>query len=188
MSTQPPSGDIRRAVIASLVASILVLLVIQPAIRAFYTLLAATGSRYVDSAYRNASLGHRNWVEVLFFMGIYSVALGAATALLILSRRWGRERVKASRRVLTILNYPLFALALFVWGGFIASSYVDLQLNASFEQRLTVLAPVLSEEEEEGLRAEWASMTSRVDYLEIMRKVEALAQARGVRLPPRLLR
>lgn len=72
---------------------------------------------------------------------------------------------------------------------FIASYiYADLQLNASFEQRLQVLAPHVTEKEVKELRASWALMTTKAHYLSIKSKMELLASQANIQLPAVLLR
>ena len=66
--------------------------------------------------------------------------------------------------------------------------FADLQLNTSFDQRLTVLAPKLTELECKELRAQWASMGSRGDYEEIVSTMETLAEEKDVALPELLLK
>jgi len=66
--------------------------------------------------------------------------------------------------------------------------YYDLQLNTSFKQRITVLSPHISEQQEKELRAQWASMKSRKDYENINRALEDAAKNKEVKLPKLLLK
>ncbi len=65
--------------------------------------------------------------------------------------------------------------------------YTNLQLNTSFRQRLTVLAPKLSEQEHKEFLASWAAMHSRKDFDAITDRMNTLAQARNVVLPEPLM-
>jgi hypothetical protein len=58
----------------------------------------------------------------------------------------------------------------------------DLQLNASFNQRMAVLAPEITDLEAKRLRARWASMRSREDYLAITAGMDAVANQKGIKL------
>jgi hypothetical protein len=69
----------------------------------------------------------------------------------------------------------------------VVSSFVNLQLDTSFRQRLTVLAPALSEMEIRQLEASWAGMRSQGDYNAIVARLEGIARARGVVLPKPLI-
>jgi hypothetical protein len=69
-----------------------------------------------------------------------------------------------------------------------AGMFVDLQLNTSFNQRLTVLAAVVPDETVKSLRADWAQMTSRKDYLALNTRIEQLASEKAVSLPKALPR
>ncbi|WP_216295874.1 hypothetical protein [Delftia acidovorans] len=66
--------------------------------------------------------------------------------------------------------------------------YVDLQLNASFSQRLDALGPYADLMDEKRLKSAWALMKTRDDYEEINSRLDALASRAGVALPPPLYR
>jgi hypothetical protein len=61
-----------------------------------------------------------------------------------------------------------------------------MQMKASFEQRLAVLAPKISELDRKQFVASWASMQNQNDYGLIVQKMEANAMASGIILPPLL--
>jgi hypothetical protein len=60
---------------------------------------------------------------------------------------------------------------------------MSLQLNTSFNQRLTVLAPRISEQEYKEILASWAGMRNRADYQAVVQRVDSDAAAKGVVLP-----
>jgi hypothetical protein len=63
----------------------------------------------------------------------------------------------------------------------------DLQLNSSFNRRLTIVLPKLSDQEHKEFLASWAAMTTRRDYQQLNTRLEDVAKARGVKLPKPLL-
>lgn len=69
----------------------------------------------------------------------------------------------------------------------IFSAYCDLQLNTSFNQRVTVLSPYIKDEEIKILKSEWALMKNRSDFEKIDKEVESLAIQYKISLPPKLL-
>ena len=66
--------------------------------------------------------------------------------------------------------------------------FTDLQLNTSFEQRLTILAPNINDLEFKEFEAAWALMQSRKDFEAINNRMENTAKKYGVILPPNLLK
>jgi hypothetical protein len=60
-------------------------------------------------------------------------------------------------------------------------------MRTSFDRRITILAPAISEEDEEGLRARFADLTGRADYQSINNDMDRLARQTGVQLPAPLL-
>jgi hypothetical protein len=194
-----------KGVVGSVIAWLVILLFLQPATSILFPVVQAIGTHFykgfTDYIYANASLGHRNWVEVLSFGFFASLFLGGVTGASIASaavflrkdRSGGREErlwvyfTRKPRRLVALLAVSLAFLYL-VTVVQLAAALVDLQANASFQQRLTILAPNLTDKEEKELRAVWAMMRNRNDYEEFNKRIEELARSRGVRLPPPLLR
>lgn len=189
MSTDPQGGiSLRTQVIVSLVSSLLFLLIIQPLLRGGYSFLLFTRSRISDQIYQSASLGHRNFIEVIFLAGFAAFLMGSLVGSVLGGVvRETPERGQELRRWVSRLAHAVIGLAVIPVLVVTVMSFADLQLNVSFERRLTALAPVLSEQEEEVLRAQWASMMRRSDYVRINQSMEELARTRKVTLPKLLL-
>jgi hypothetical protein len=80
------------------------------------------------------------------------------------------------------------ALGILVIVDIMFRASLDLQLNASFNQRVTVLAPYIDLHQEKLLKSKWALMESRKDYEEVSVYLEKLAKSKNVKLPRPLLR
>lgn len=98
------------------------------------------------------------------------------------------ERLRGEIRKLHILMWALYCTFVLISGYMIFQQYAQLQLNTSFAQRMHAIAPVLSEQQEEEMWAEWATMRTRTDYERINHKIETYAKARSVALPRLLFR
>lgn len=151
-----------------------------------------------DAAYSNAALGKREWVSALLFiyfataMVAFPVGLlGAHVVERLLIGQFPRfehaaRTLRRTYRILEVVVAVLILLTSFNLVRHCFDIYVDLQLNASFSQRLDVLAPHITSQQEKELRASWALMKSRRDYAAINRTIETLASAAAVPLPPPL--
>jgi len=53
---------------------------------------------------------------------------------------------------------------------------------------LTVLAPVITDQEYKVLQASWASMKNRDDFLAIVDRLDTMAEDNGIELPKLLLK
>ena len=77
--------QIRRGVIAGIIASVIVLIFVKPLIRLFWAALLNVGlnfiQTYVDSIYRHAALGQRNDVDLIILFVIFAILLGLFTAV-----------------------------------------------------------------------------------------------------------
>jgi len=181
----------RKSILASVIASLFVIIFIQPLLKLMWSF--STGylfERFTNSIYMNASLGHRNYIDVMFLVMGYGVLCGllSMSTLNVLRARGHDMRVisetKFFRVFVVILSIVIFVLGLL----FVMECFSDLQLNTSFQQRLTVLAPKLSDLEYKELQASWASMKTRSDYLAVNEKMEHLAKVNNIVLPVPLLK
>ena len=148
---------------------------------------------FSDSIYKSAALGQRNHVIVAVVGIVSGVFLGVITgaAVATATKAWAKKelnKIKTRRwihHVVFVLNLVAFAFLLLALN---VMFYANLQLDVSFKQRLTVLAPHLSEQQEENLAAMWASMKTKADYDAINRQLERYAADRNVDLPELLLK
>lgn len=204
---QPPESENRNQserkifwwnVVASVVASIVVIALIQPLLTLFWDFLSSTGNAvlngFVDRLYENAALGNRNWViagfAILLLYLPFSNALVVGIARPFITKVVQRKDRESRHKTVALLVTSLVGLSVF--GLIIATPaaayiYTDLQLNASFNQRLLVLTPHLSDQQVKALLASWASMSSKNDYLKIKHEMDQLASQAKVRLPNPLL-
>lgn len=187
------------SVISSIVASIAFSWLLEPGTRWLWNFASESASstliRIQNAAFQNAALGKRDWVTVAIFLqaGLYvwSAILGALIAFLMASRlqegvwdlvqelrevRWMRNTVAGGVVV-------VFLLGTYHWMQTSFFMFVDLQLNASFSQRLDALGPYIDGAEEKRLRSSWALMKTHDDYDRINRRMEELAVAAQMTLP-----
>ncbi len=197
--------DLRKGIIASVVASILFVIFIQPILKFSWSVLSHLSeifySGYLNSVYTNAALGERNYLDVIFFSlllfpltyPMMSVLSEIRHRKYLLQHSGETEEAKAERlakrrRVLETLIIGSTALSLMGYLFFLTATFADLQLNTSFQQRLTVLGPFLSSQDEKEFRGAWALMESRDDYLKINARMDSLAIKHNIRLPQPLIR
>lgn len=191
--------EIRKGVLASIIASILVLIFIQPVLRLVWALVLGLGGKfldkYIDSIYRSSAFGHRNHVDVMLLLFLFAASSGlfmgftsVITHRIIDSRSvpaHPKKRNLMLMSVLMLVGTPIFLVASL---SVSIRSLADLQYNTSFQQRLKVLAPKITDAQFKELEADWASMKSRQDYLSIKVRMEAIAQENRITLPEVLLR
>jgi hypothetical protein len=185
----------RASVIASVIAAVLMIF-IQPLLNTLWAGILWVGTNFlVDQIYSNAALGHRQWVVVLSFVAaIFSVAISflRRSIYLIFSEP------KTSQKPMLLTTSKIFRKKIFLVGNLLILSllaiylsmtvFIDLQLNTSFDQRLTVLAAKVPDQKIKELRAQWAQMKTRTDYLILNESLEKLAYDAGISLPEPLLK
>ena len=150
-----------------------------------------------NTAFKNAALGKRDWVITILFIYLFGLGvifffaypIGAGFAKILPAK--GRIRMVIGRVrsvLLVITSLMLVLLLIYNFGRLAFLAYVDLQLNASFSQRLDALSPYIEPMEERRLRSQWALMKTRVDYERINARIEELAIAAKIAIPEPLLK
>lgn len=109
----------------------------------------------------------------------------------------GKEKLRTNKRVTFLLKNSKIISSFTYLGQIVVivlivdtifRAYIDLQLNASFNQRVTVISPYIDIQQEKILKSQWAQMESRKDYEEVNSLLEELAKNKNVKLPQPLLR
>jgi hypothetical protein len=188
--------SLKTAIISGVIATLIVTIFIQPILgfvwNAFMAIVGTIHQGYVDRIYRNAALGERNSVGeatfiilMLFILGsIFSnflyVVGEAATSPSFLRRTFSagnRARIDSGFEMLIVL------LSFVLLVTFSLSTGIT-EISASFTQRLTVLAPAISDGEYKTLKARWANMRTKADYDALVAAMDKRAAELSVPLPP----
>ncbi len=92
--------SIRKGVIASVIASLVVIIFITPFLNLIWGALTNGGlwiqKVYVNSIFESAALGDRNWLDVVFYLYFFSALVGV---MVISTLKISRERSKLSRKI-----------------------------------------------------------------------------------------
>jgi hypothetical protein len=182
--------DIRKGLLVSIVTSVLVLIFIDPLLKMATNLIMSLGSglavSWTNGIYLSAALGLREKFSfIILALGsslTTGIALGFATGR-ILNRRTSNESFHKFKGKLFILDMVFAIIFLIGCFAILASNFAELQLVASFNQRVTVLAAKASDQQIKELRASWASMENRKDYESINNEIKKLSSAYAVKLP-----
>lgn len=146
-------------------------------------------------AFTNASLGKRDWVSVVAFtifsttfIGVLCGFIAAAWLSILLGSKAkavirNNEVKKNINRIFLIFSTIAIFYFTFMIYKLTFIMRVDLQINASFSQRLDALGPYLVNDEEKRLKSAWALMKTRNDYDKIVSKMEEIAIRADIKLP-----
>jgi hypothetical protein len=176
------------------IISVVMLYLIEPTMKLAVDIAPQFGGRFYrfvwDRAAVQASIGGDYLgfatFAILFsaIVGAFIGRFGAGAAFPRLLGRKGRKSVDSTwvrweKRfvfLLMLLIGPIAATTLLV-------DFAAQQMTHSFDRRITVLAPAISEESEEQLRARFADLSDRADYQSLNDEMDRLAQETGVNLP-----
>ncbi|MBM5073258.1 hypothetical protein HYO02_22220 [Vibrio parahaemolyticus] len=147
-----------------------------------------------DSIYKDAALGMRekySFLMILFlFQGVFIFVLNAFRRVFFpellekksietMSEKEISTKVKRAKVGVFFVGLTLALLTSWL----LALQYVGFQMNASFQQRTTILAPYISDGEMKKLKSDWGLMENRQDYIEINANIDNLASENSIKLP-----
>ncbi|MEH0086349.1 hypothetical protein V6233_22960 [Vibrio antiquarius] len=190
--------SVRKSLIVSVVASVLVILFVQPFLNfsgdMIQWVLSKTAVIMSDSIYKDAALGMREKFSFLLLIMVFQLIF--MVLLSSLYKKFFRttspqssidelsdvEKVNRTKKRKIISFFTGFTSVILVfWLG--GMQYVGFQMNASFSQRVTILSPYISEQDVKVLKSEWAQMQSREDYEAINEKILSVAESNNIVLP-----
>jgi len=188
------------SIVVSIIASAVVALFIQPIFsfvsRVAVGFLSVFYEGFIDSLYEQAAVNAINVPIFAILTFVTLLPLGGATGLAMRRFLRGFAKNRASKKKLNSIWLDRFSGHIAIIGivmiivfifTFDASAYVPMQADATFQQRLSALGPVLSDADRKSLVSQWALMKSRADYDKINGEFEDTARRNHVELPPPLI-
>jgi hypothetical protein len=181
------------------IVSVVMLYLIEPSMRLAVELAPQYGGRFYrlvwDRAATQAAIGG-DYLDFAMFAILFSAIVGAFIgrfgAGAAFPRLFGRKNGRKSTDSTFVRWEKRFVILLMLMVGPIAATtllvdFAAQQMKLSFDRRITVLAPAITEDSEETLRAHFAGLSDRADYQTLNDEMERLAQDNGVDLPDPLL-
>lgn len=181
------------------IVSVVVLYLVEPAMKVAVDVFPQFGGRFYrlvwDRAAMQASIGG-DYLDFAMFAILFSAIVGAFIgrfgAGAAFPRLFGRKNGRKSSDTTLVRWEKRFVVLLMLLVGPIAATtllvdFAAQQMKLSFDRRITVLAPAITEESEELLRARFADLGGRADYQSLNDEMDRLGLANGVDLPEPLL-
>lgn len=179
-------------IISGIISSLLVIIFINPILSFVWRVTVAVAGSvhqgYVDRLYRDAAMPDINFVGLLTYLAV--LEFGFMTSMFTVFNFRFENFPQPYMLIGKVNRYGGYlvqlSVLLLIIGLFTGFSIVDgiSRLNASFTQRLTVLAPAINDTEYKTLRARWASMQSKADYDAIVIAMDKRAKELSITLPP----
>jgi hypothetical protein len=174
-------------IISGIVSSLIMIIFIQPILSFIWNAIVGVGGTiqqgYVDRIYRNAALADRNLIGHMAFLILFFFLQFGSITLLMRSMLSDPRFAAHARwfRIGSAIGGVVLSVVLLI--GFSISAGI-MEISTSFTQRLTVLAPAITDSEYKTLRAQWASMRGEADYEAILAEMNKRATELGITLPP----
>ena len=181
------SLELKVGMVGGLISSVLVLIFIQPIKYFVWTAVLYFGeyvqAGYVDRIYRGAALGDRNIVGHLSALVILMVMLFVAGGFLGVGRHLRQDLVGKLFRVFVRI---VQVSSIFIPAAMIVVISISggvMEITASFNQRLAVIAPAISDKETKEWKAKLAMMHGQNDYRALVSAMEKRAKELQIELP-----
>jgi hypothetical protein len=177
------------------VVSVVVLYLVEPAMELAIDVFPVFGGRFYrwvwDRAAAQAAIGG-DYLDFALFAILFSATVGAFIGRFGIGAQFFAKRGRRSSGSLwSRWEKRLVLMVLLLLGPMAATTllidFAAQQMKLSFEQRIAVLAPAISEEDEEVLRGRFADLGGRGSYQNLNDDMDAMARDRRVLLPAPLL-
>ena len=186
------NSDNRNALYIGIASSLIVTWFIEPLLRICTRAMLWIGTNVYEGTstaiYQSAALGlreHYSFTALFFMIAGFAGVLSGVTAVALFPKRAPKAQARGgSLKKIGIGVFASVAICQLLW--FATLNFAELQLNASFNQRLAALSPYISDQEHKKFRSRWALMKTRDDYGQISKDMQVLAVSQSVNLPKAL--
>lgn len=176
------------------IISVVMLYLVEPSMKLLVNTMPYFGGRAYrwvwDHAAAQAALGG-DYIDFALFAILFSAIVGAFIGRYGAGGQVFTRKRRASDTAWSRWERRLVLLALLLFGPVAATTllvdFAAQQMKLSFEQRIVVLAPAISEDEEEMLRSRFAGLDGRDSYENLKLDMNMAAHQHGVSLPEPLL-
>ncbi|HXS09870.1 MAG TPA: hypothetical protein VN852_07780 [Candidatus Krumholzibacteria bacterium] len=176
------------------IVSVVMLYLVEPSMKLLVNTLPYFGGRAYrwvwDHAAAQAALGG-DYIDFALFAILFSAIVGAFIGRYGAGGQVFTRKRRSSDTAWSRWERRLVMLALLLFGPVAATTllvdFAAQQMKLSFEQRMAVLAPSITEEEEEMLRGRFAGLDGRDSYENLKLDMSMAAHQHGVSLPEPLL-
>jgi hypothetical protein len=176
------------------IVSVVMLYLVEPAMKLLVNTLPYFGGRTYqwvwDHAAAQAALGG-DYIDFALFAILFSAIVGAFIGRYGAGGQVFARKRRSSDTAWSRWERRLVLLALLLFGPVAATTllvdFAAQQMKLSFEQRIAVLAPSISEDEEEMLRGRFAGLDGRDSYESLKLDMNMAAHQHGMTLPEPLL-
>jgi len=183
-------NDFKKPLMYAFIIQIIMFFIIIPLINYFGSIVNSYSNRYVDHIYKYASAGQDQKYSLMCLFAIFCLST-LPFVLVILSYRIDTNEDKIKNNQFSkILKYSenihtleIVTFLILISGAIIFSITIyDVKLNSHFQRNLNILSPKSSDMEIKELRASWASMKSKNDYVKIMKVMKQKAEQNKIEL------
>lgn len=194
--------NIKAGIIASVIASIIVLVFLQPLLRFTTNILFGVGAdifrAYTNRLFTQTALLAPPDAALNLYGFVLSLFLGVLVGIVAwrIAFWWNPERPRneeaAKRLIASTAKFPwlsvvgtmLLAIVIF---ALIYSSIFQMRVITSFRQHMLTIAPYITDQRGKELYSQWTQMRTEADYQRIYSELNRIAGDNHVVLPENLV-
>jgi hypothetical protein len=189
------TNKVRRTFVISALAGLFVIYILQPLIRLLWSGISRMSmsaiESYVNSIYKSSAINMHDHISLQILLVLFAMLSALLLTIGLLptkayqkSIRWGAS----SSRVFYTIHWIIVIIIHLAYLYAFVPIFIDVNINASFQQRLNALTPVLTSQGVNELRASWALMRTRDDYVQLSARMDSIAAIHEIDLPELLLK
>jgi len=181
---------LKERITSGLLVWLLVTIFIQPILSFAWKAILVVGGfvhqGYVDRIYRNAAIIDSNPYGRTTLLSVLTIPVLVYLLWIVRRVEFHPDYARFPRhmKAMVPIGWTIASLLIALMLGKTAILVGTTEIGSSFTQRLTVLAPAISDTEYKTLKARWASMQGKSDYDALVATMDKRAAELGVKLPP----
>jgi len=184
--------DSAKKLILGAVVGVILKRLIDPAVDLIWGFLSKQSNKllvdWINSVVKQAALGPKKNYEIIEYILIIAVIM----TYMWLKRDYyevhstvvPEEKITQKQKIRGWYFMLITAVSILMYAfvGYV-SVQSDQSLNLKFKQRLTIIAPKISEQQYKEFMASWASMRTVEDIIALTKKLNDVAAANNIKLP-----
>lgn len=188
------SHSVKVGIFSGIIASILFIYFIDPILsfigRKFLRAATVLHLNYLDRLYSQIAVGDLDYSYILHsYLTIAVIMASLGMIIYFLFKKYIANKPESSLKtqdITTIYNISIIiysAIIATLMLIFLVEGFIRLETSTSFRQHMAILSPHITEKENKELLAQFASMSRKKDYDDLIAKVNKIAKSNGIVLP-----
>jgi hypothetical protein len=179
------SRELKIGIIGGVISSILVLIFIEPLLGFLWHTIISFGeaihAKYIDRIYQHAAIeGYNQFISTFTLLLVFISLMTNIFLSFPVRGSYPNDKIRKLRYLIVSIPPMLFLPFIFIFASINLGVTITI---SSFNQRIAVLSPSISDQEYKEWKARWVMMKGIADYRSIVTDMDKRALALNIELP-----